>query len=119
MTSDVLDIVLNNGDRMLFAGKVYKIMQKKDYSYMLRQLGFALSRYIKPVILRQVIVNIVEGEAIQTYNDIPFRAMVQPLKYSELKLMPFEQRSWDFIKVIPFTLLGNVEYICIEDYSDS
>jgi hypothetical protein len=119
MTSNVLDIVLNNADRILFAGKTYKIIERKDYSYMLRQLGFALSRYIKSVILRKVTTNIVEGEAVNTYNDISFRAMVQPLKYSELQLMSDEQRSWDWLKITPFTLLGNVDYYCIEDYIES
>ena len=119
INNNIIDVVLQNGDRVLFAGKTYKIMKRLDTSYMLKQLGFGLYRYAKPVTLRQVSYTIVDGEAIQSNNDISFLALVQPLKYSELMLKAEEQRSWSWLKITPFTLTGNVDYHCIEDYQDS
>ena len=117
--NNIINIVLNNGDRLIFDNKVYKVMKRFDTSYMLRQLGFGLSRYIKSVILRQISFTIVDGYSIQSNTDTPFLALVQPLKYSELMLKPESQRSFDWLKITPFTLTGNVDYHVIEDYQDS
>ena len=82
-------------------------------------VSLGLSRYVKSVILRQVSFTIVDGYSVQSNTDIPFLALVQPLKYSELILKPESQRSLDWLKITPFTLTGNVDYHVIEDYQDS
>ena len=47
MTANVKNIILQEGDRIQFLDKKYKVVQRKDYSYMLPQLGFGLSRWNK------------------------------------------------------------------------
>ena len=116
MPSNMKNIPFNDGDRIIFNGKTYKVMERKDLSYSLPQLGFALSRYIKMITFRKIIPVIEDFEAKPNYVDIRFKGLVQPLRYCDLMLKPEEQRSWTWLKVTTFSLQGSMHYHLVQDY---
>ena len=115
MTTNVKNFLMNTGDRVLFNGTTHKVMAVKDYSYMIPQMGFSLSRWEKNITIKDIKTTLTEGEAINTYTDVSFRGLVQPLKYSELMLLPEEQRAWIWLKITTFSLCGYVDYFLVEN----
>ena len=116
MTNNMKNIPFNDGDRIFFNGKTYKVMERKDLSYSLPQLGYALSRYIKIITFKKIIPIITDFEESSKYVDVRFKGIVQPLKYCELMLKPEEQRSWTWLKVSTFSLTGSMHYHLVQDY---
>jgi len=139
MTSNTELHILNNGDRVFFVqdfdflidvpdinsltdvdmlkyGRFYKIMAVMDRSYMLPQLGFALQRYIKHILLLKQTSQIVEYRVKNTYTKIEYRGLVRPLKPRELNIKPEEQRQFQWLNIDTFSLNGNMTYHLVEDY---
>jgi hypothetical protein len=139
MTSNVECRILNNGDRIFFVedynffidvpdiecltnvqllkyGRFFKIMGVLDRSYLLPQLGFALQRYIKPIMLFKISTDIIEYEVKKTYSKMEYRGLVAPLGARTLKVRAEEQRAFQKMSIITFSLNGNMEYQLVEDY---
>ena len=112
-------IQLNTGDRIEFHGRYYKVMGRKDYSYMLPQLGFALSRYIKFIHLRRVTTTFVDYNAVNSFENFDFKGLVQPLSYKEIAIYPEEQRAFTWLKISIFSLNGNQDFHLVEVYQSS
>jgi hypothetical protein len=114
MAANVKLIKLNNGDRIKFEGKIYKIMEEFDLSYMNIQMGMGLKRLEKEIeLIKTKDVEIIHGDAVALTEKIFFRGMVQSLKLAELMIKPEEQRSYKWIRVSTFSLQGRMDYHCI------
>jgi hypothetical protein len=116
-TPTIRDLKLNTGDIIKFDRQDYKIMFRKDLSYI-PPMGFALQRFQKEITYSIVSTEIVDFEAINKTQEIKFKGIVQPLKPSQLMLKPEEQRSWDWLQIHVICSDGMMEYHVIEMYGE-
>lgn len=67
------------------------------------KIKFALSGWQVPIKMIKITRNLVDGQVVESAENIDYIGSVQPLQAETLKIQPLELRSWEWLQIFTKT----------------